>query len=694
MKGRESHPLLRGGRRVSSYSHGFSSSEIESLAAICQTLVPPLPPETITKQHSHNQAIVSFYKASASQHPIPHEVAELMVTRGQPQAVFLARLILTLLSFRLGTLLLCGYLCFDWNWPFIHNFSEISLEKREKILKKWSRERYLLPLRVVFVMIKMFCLFDFFARTDEKSENPAWEAIGYHVDTREPSNKPRGERPLQKGIVETVHENENDHSLFQRLVDHGLQVTVDHEHNLFEIKCDVVVVGSGCGGGVAAAVLASSGQKVLVLEKGNYFVAEDYSSLEGSAVGGGSAVNWSACIETPDSVLRDWFVEHKIPLFGSLDYRAAMDKVSKRIGVTEHCTEEGFQNQVLRKGCENLGLKVESVARNTPEEHYCGSCNYGCRTGDKKGTDVTWLVDAVDNGAVILAGFKAEKFILVDNKDSIRSKKCLGVTATALNKNVTRKLQIKAKATISACGSLLTPPLMISSGLENPNIGTNLHLHPVLLAWGYIPDHVSELKGKTFEGGIITSIHKVVSEDSKVQAIIESPAMGPASFAASFPWISGRELKDRMLRYGRIAQLFALVRDQGSGEVKVEGAEEVGTYRSDGHRIRCKGIKEEDLEEFIGSIEVVGGMASRGEHWSVYFSAHQMGSCRMGATEEDGAVDQNGESWEAEGLFVCDGSVLPSAIGINPMITIESTSYCISKKIADSLKKDIPSTEN
>lgn len=84
--------------------------------------------------------------------------------RGQPQAVFLARLILTLLSFRLGTLLLCGYLCFDWNWPFIHNFSEISLEKREKILKNWSRERYLLPLRVVFVMIKMFCLFDFFAR--------------------------------------------------------------------------------------------------------------------------------------------------------------------------------------------------------------------------------------------------------------------------------------------------------------------------------------------------------------------------------------------------------------------------------------------------------------------------------------------------------------------------------------------------
>ncbi|XP_022155666.1 long-chain-alcohol oxidase FAO2 [Momordica charantia] len=735
-----SHPLLR--RRRTEFNHGFSSSQMESMAAFCEALVPPLPLSAIDKEHPPDPSLHSFYQASASQTPMPDEVAELLAARAHPKAVFLVRLVLKLVSFRLGTLLLCGCLCLDWRWPFILKFSEISLEKRERILSNWSgaHQKYTVLLRMAFMIIKVFCCFNFFSRFDERCKNKAWEVMGYRVDTRKRLNETQKERPLEKGVIETG--NEDDSTLLRSLSLKGLEATEDKKHGAYKIKCDVVIVGSGCGGGVAAAVLARSGLKVVVLEKGNYFVPEDYSSLEGpsmdelyesgglkstldgkvillagSTVGGGSAVNWSASIRTPKSVLDEWSTDRKIPLFGSFEYQAAMDAVCNRIGVTEGCSLESFQNQVLRKGCENLGLKVDSVPRNSSKDHYCGSCCYGCRIGDKKGTDSTWLVDAVESGAVILTFCQADQLILEKTNNISRNKRCLGVIATSLSKNVTKKLHIEAKATISACGSILTPPLLIASGLSNKNIGRNLHLHPVIFAWGHFPEQLSDLTGKIYEGGIITSLHKVVSEDSNVHTIIETPAVGPATFATLFPWTSGRDMKDVMVKYARTALLFALVRDQGSGEVMVKGnvkyrldkadkenlrnglrqalriliaagATEVGTYRSDGQRMRCAGRNKEELEEFLDSVDAVGGPLSRGEHWTIYGSAHQMSSCRMGSTEEEGAVDMNGESWEAQGLFVCDGSVLPTAVGVNPMITIQSTAYCISTNIAQFLNKE------
>lgn len=753
MEGKESHrrhhPLLTRARRDGGgYSHGFSPSQIQALSAVCEAFLPSLsPPPSDAISHSHGDtqlhteaALEYYYKASGSQSPFPDEVAEILVKRGLPEGLSIVKLVLKLLSSRLGTLLVCGLISLNWKWPFVHKFSELPVKKRETILQKWSAETFLFPLRIVFLLIKIMCCFVFFSWTDENYRSRTLDAIGYSTDAREDKINPRKERPLEKGVIETLYEN--DSTLKTSLIQKGLFVEEEPNENLYKIRCDVVIVGSGCGGGVAAAILAASGHKVLVLEKGHYFVPEDYSGLEGpsfeelylsgaklttvdgkvlllagSTVGGGSAVNWSASIKTPDHVLKEWSVDQKIPFYGTSAYQSAMDEVFKRIGVTKNCTVESFQNEIIKQGCEKLGLEAEQVARNSSESHYCGSCGYGCKTGDKKGTDSTWLVDAVNNGALVLTGCKAEKLILGNNENAEMRRRCRGVIAAVEGRNITkRKLHIEARVTISACGALMTPPLLVSSGLKNKNIGRNLHLHPVLFAWGYFPESKSNIGGKSYEGGIITCLHKVQTGDSNNNCIIESAALGPAACASLLPWVSGSDMKDQMRKYARTARIFALIRDGGSGEVREEGrvtyhlnemdkehlklglrqclriliaagAVEVGTYRSDGLRLRCDGISNEDVEEFLDTIVADPGPKSKAEYWTIYCSAHQLSSCRLGATEEDGAVDENGESWEAEGLFLCDGSVIPSAIGVNPMITIQSTAFCISKKIAESLKQ-------
>ncbi|EYU18303.1 hypothetical protein ABFS82_07G049400 [Erythranthe guttata] len=735
------HPLLKGGRRETKYSHGFSSSQIQTLTSICEVLLPPTPlnnpHENINPQ---NDVVQAFYKASASQYPVPDEVAELVMKRAFFEAKILVIAIVRILSTRVGTLLICGSSGVSKKWPFLKKFSEIPLENREKVVQKWFTNWLLTPVRLAFVFLKFLVLLVFFTQVGEDSSNPAWKAMDYKVDVigeNSPEEMSK-ERPLDKGIIET--RLETDSSLAAALAGKGLKPTLNPaSRDTYTVKCDAVIVGSGCGGGVAAAVLAAAGLKVVVLEKGDYFTAGDYSSLEGpsldrlyesggilstldgktmllagSTVGGGSAVNWSACFKTPDHIINDWAHGQNLPLFSGPEYLDAMDKVCDRIGVTVGCTKEGFQNQILRQGCENLGLKADPVPRNSSESHYCGSCCYGCIRGDKKGTDTTWLVDAVNSDAVIISGAKAVRFVInQNNKNQRKKKKCHGVIAKFTNQDIKITLRIEARVTISACGALLTPPLLINSGLKNRNIGRNLHLHPVLMAWGYFPEP-DIVEGKAYEGGIITSVHKVVEQD-KVRAIIESPILGPGSFAALLPFESGIELKNRIIKYSRTCHLFSMIKDNGSGSVLSEGridykldssdkenmkiglvralriliaagAVEVGTHQSDGQRVKCEGGDDEGVEEFLKGVVAPEGPKSMVEKWSTYCSAHQMGSCRMGVDERCGAVDTWGESWEAEGLFVCDASVLPGAVGVNPMITIQATAYCISKKIAEKLK--------
>lgn len=577
--------------------------------------------------------------------------------------------------------------------------------------------------------------------------NPTWPAIGY---ARPHKSVGTVGRKLEEGLIDVS----SGASKLKLLLEDAHKFTITEDslecRNLMlkkringggkcmKVECDVVVVGSGSGGGVVAGVLAQEGYGVLVLEKGKYYAGPDLSLLEGpsfdamyqsgcmlttvdcgvivlagATVGGGSTVNWSASIRTPQHVLREWANEHGLRLFGGEDYERAMDTVCARLGVINGCEKEGFQNAILRKGCQQLGYKVENVPRNTSADHYsCGGfCSLGCKSGNKKGTAETWLVDAVAAGTRVLAGCKTLAVVHAPGKkhETLKQKRAKGVLARlGEGQDI---VFVQARVVVVAAGSLGTPPLLRASGLRNPNIGKNLHLHPTRVAWGYFPPGDEIPDGKCYEGDIISSMCKVEGSS----AIIQTPIFHPGAFASWLPWVSGRDMKERMVRYSRTASLFALVRDKGSGRVwrenylsyKVDdasqdgenlgrgleralriliaaGATEVGTHHSDGERFNVEGASQEEIEDFLGRVRRKTCFSTP------HFSAHQMGSCRMGMDPATSGVDENGESWEVEGLFVSDASVLPTALGVNPMITVQSVSLCISRRVARFLQRASP----
>ncbi|XVF52221.1 hypothetical protein PTKIN_Ptkin05aG0001700 [Pterospermum kingtungense] len=621
---------------------------------------------------------------------------------------------------------------------------------------------------MLFKSMKLLTLLVFFSQVDEKKENLSWKAIGYcgadpefqpqatPLKTSKQDDDGDGENeecfgPLLRALINLKHPRPIIADNLRRFgfpASLGLMKNKKVPANLsnpsLTIYCDAVVVGSGSGGGVVAGVLAKAGYKVLVLEKGSYFARSNLSLLEGpsmdqmymsggllatddmgvvvlagSTVGGGSTINWSASIRTPKHVINEWCERYELELFDSKLYKEAMDVVCEKMGVQSEIIEEGFNNAILRKGCQELGYPLNNIPRNSPPDHYCGWCCMGCKDGRKKGTSETWLVDMVKSGnGVILPGCEAIKVLHKRRKGG--QKTATGVAFQFEYAGAKDICVVESKVTIVACGALSTPPLLKRSGLKNANIGKNLHLHPVAMAWGYFPDAPNssgawpERDKKSYEGGIMTAMSTVVAntDQSGYGAVLQTPSLHPGMFSGLMPWISGEDMKSRMLRFSRTAHIFALARDKGSGNVHspnsisyqmetsdeeilqkgldkilrilaAAGAEEIGTHHCEGKSINVKKASSHEFERFV---KEESSRSLRNLNTQIC-SAHQMGSCRMGIDPKESVVNQMGETWEVDGLFVADSSVFPTALGVNPMVTVQAIAYCTAQSVVDVLKR-------
>ncbi|RDX72990.1 Long-chain-alcohol oxidase FAO4A, partial [Mucuna pruriens] len=765
--------LLSGGereKRLQTLTNSLSPRQMKSLSALCDTILPSL---SVNNIDTSDQSLTNFYQTSASMAGTPERFGGWISEKLKHPMTGLLKLVLWLLSTWFGTLIFCGVACLSTRFPFIHSYPELSMDKRQEIMRSWSLS-YIRHYKMLFRTVKLLTLLIFFSQLDESEDNASWKAIGYcgpdpelkaqlknhFLDGKSKGGEEDKEGededaeevigPLYKGLVHLNYPRDITADALRRF---GFPVSVIRRKHKgaaslsspsLVIQCDAVVVGSGSGGGVIAGVLAKAGYKVLVLEKGGYSARNNLSLLEGpsmdqmylssglvatddmgvfilagSTVGGGSAINWSASIKTPQHVCKEWCEKHGLELFESELYRQALGAVCEKMEVQSEIEDEGFNNAVLRRGCKEMGYPVNNIPRNSPADHYCGWCCMGCKDGRKKGTSETWLVDLVKSGnGAILPGCEAMK-VLHKKKEGMDRKVARGVAFQFEYKGTKDFCVVESKVTIVACGTLSTPSLLKRSGLRNHNIGRHLHLHPVTMAWGYFPDSGSsevwpEAYKKSYEGGIMTAMSSVVAEfeQSGYGAVIQTPSLHPGMFSIVTPWTSGTDIRERMRKFSRTAHIFALARDQGSGTVDsphkisyhladvdeanlqkgiekvlrilaAAGAEEIGTHHNKGRTLNVKQVSYHEFEKFVKE------ESSRAltDLKTPLCSAHQMGSCRMGVNPKQSVVNQTGETWEVEGLYVADASVFPTALGVNPMVTVQAIAYCTAQSVVQVLRR-------
>jgi choline dehydrogenase-like flavoprotein len=476
------------------------------------------------------------------------------------------------------------------------------------------------------------------------------------------------------------------------------------------LTCDVVVVGSGAGGGVVAAELAARGKDVIVLEKGGYHNEADFTQqegdglerlydaggllatrdlslviLQGATLGGGTVVNYTTSFATPQSVREEWAREHGLPHFTGSEFTRSLDAAARRIGVnTDHAAPSG-RDRVLIRGLERLGWHHGLLPRNVrgcTQDDACGYCGYGCRAAAKQSTLVTYLPDAVAHGARIVVDCDARRVVIT------------GGAATGVEARVRgHRLTVRAGAVVVACGSIHSPALLLRSGVSLPALGRFLALHPATAVFAEMDEAVRPWTG-TLQAHYSDQFADL---DQGYGFKFETAPVHPSLLALAAPWESATQYADRMARLARTALCGILLRDRFGGRVRVDrdGCPVVDyqVSRYDAVHLRRALASAAELLEAAGAREIwpplarwisyKPGTPRAREEWLARIDAagwganqlllvtfHQMASCRMGASARSSVVDPEHRVWGVRGLYVADASVFPTASGVNPMLTI------------------------
>ena len=511
------------------------------------------------------------------------------------------------------------------------------------------------------------------------------------------------------------------------------RILVSNEIQGGNVDCDVCVIGSGAGGSVLAHELVARGLRVLMLEEGGYHTRREFdlteatafsklyqelgnrttddlsiTILQGRSVGGGTTVNWCSSFRTPRRILDHWRDVHGVEGLSEEVLRPHWEAIEKRLHIAEWPEERiNRNNRILWDGCAKLGYSRGLIPRNVNNCADLGYCGMGCPIDAKQSMLATLIPDAVEKGLTVYANCSAKRLRL-------EGRKVAAVEVEVLDPESRRPsgklLTVRTKVTAVSCGALNSPALLLRSGLTaKGRVGKRTFLHPVVITAADFDEPVEAFSGAPQS---VHTHHFIERGPGKMGFFIEVPPIHPMLGAITVSGF-GMDYQRWIARLPHINACIALIVDgllpgeeggavglRGEGDRRLKISYPLGQAHWEAFRAACKEMARIQFAAgartvlslhsppvLMRSVQELAKLDSA--PWEPLrvrvVTAHQMGGCAMGKDATNSVVDSRLRYHELDNLFVVDGSVFPTSLGVNPQESIFGIARWAAQHVASSL---------
>jgi choline dehydrogenase-like flavoprotein len=503
------------------------------------------------------------------------------------------------------------------------------------------------------------------------------------------------------------------------------------------LEVDVVVVGSGAGGGVTADILASAGLSVLIVEEGPLKSSSDFKMrereaypqlyqesagrrtrdkgvtiMQGRCVGGSTTVNWTSSFRTPPRTLAFWRDVHGIKGCDEAELAPWFARMEEQLSIAPWPVAPNQNNDALARGCAEIKVPSAAIRRNVKGCWNIGYCGMGCPTNAKQSMLVTTIPAALAKGATLL--YRARVLRLARAGNRIASCEIAGLPGAGVAPGAWR-VRVRARHFVLSAGAIGSPALLLRSELPDPNgtVGKRTFLHPTVISAAIMDANVEAWSGAP---QTVYSDHFLdsVALEGPIGYKLEAAPLHPILAAITLQGF-GKAHQSWMSRLPKMQVTIALMRDGFSslsqgGKVQLldDGSPvldyPLDDYLWDGARRALATMAEiqfaagakivmpmhEDAPPYRNWAEAKAGIAAlpMGLLRTKVVSAHVMGGCAMGNDPRTSVVDERGRHHAIENLSVHDGSLFPTSIGANPQLSIYAIVSRMAAGLAGALTKN------